>query len=49
MVGCRCVHCRVANILKAEGTDLANGVGLLQNTFPALAVIEDVGHVIANA
>ena len=36
-------------ILKDGGTDLAKGVGLLQNSFPALAVIQDLGHVIANA
>lgn len=38
-----------AAILKDGGTDLAKGVGLLQNTFPSLAVIQDLGHVIANA
>lgn len=36
-------------ILKDGGTDLAKGVGLLKNTFPKLAIIQDLGHVIANA
>ena len=38
-----------AAILKDGGTDLAKGVGLFQSRFPAMAVIQDLGHVIANA